>query len=79
MCNHTKVLVCALVCGSTKKFGKSLNFEKIFRNGQKLSAKNERLFFIFVVFDNWQVWFLQNSILLRSSLWNGEKKTRVKN
>ncbi len=30
-------------------------------------------FFIFVVFDNFQVWFLQNSILLRSSLWNGQK------
>jgi hypothetical protein len=28
MVHHKKVLVCGLVCGSTKKFGKSLIFEK---------------------------------------------------
>jgi hypothetical protein len=41
MVHHKKVLVCGVVCGSTKKFGKSLIFEKfwVMENFPKFSIK----------------------------------------
>jgi hypothetical protein len=43
MVHHKKVLVCGVVCGSTKKFGKSLIFEK-FRVIEKFSNFSIKFF-----------------------------------
>jgi len=51
MVHHKKVLVCGLVCGSTKKIGKSLNFEK------SLNIANFSIFF-----QNFQTGIAQRSL-----------------